>query len=384
MRIGTNIKIFFRVLKRTLLRCSPSILDLYLIRQFLGVLFLCLFAATSLFLVFELFEKMRIFVGYHCTFAQALAYLLLKVPLIVHLMTPVAVLVATLLSVGRLSQMSEITAMRACGASVFSLARPLLFAGAVVAAMMFIGGETVVPWATRRGEEIYHLDIKKKDVQGNFSRTNFWYRENNKFYSIGYYDSRNKMLTGISTFEMSDRFALHRRVDAQQVDWSQNSLVGWTMKNVVEIVPGDKNNFEVNTFRRAPLLFGKTPSDLNMERNPETLSYSDLKAYIAQLSLEGVPVTKYMVDLAAKISFPLVNIMVVLIAFPFALIPARSGNMSVSFVAGVSIGFGYYVLHAVSTSLGSAELLPVNLSAWTANIILALIGGYLLAGAEYN
>ncbi len=383
-RLSTNTKMLWRAVRRFFVRISPSVLDLYLIRQFLGVLFLCLFAATSLFLVFELFEKMRVFMGHQSTFVQALAYLLLKVPLIIHLMTPVAVLVAALLSVGRLSQLSEITAMRACGASILSLARPLLMAGALVAVLMFIAGETVVPWATRRSEEIYHLDIKKKDIKGNFSRTNFWYRENNKFYSIGYYDSRRKMLTGISTFEMDNNFGLQKRIDANEVTWSANPLIGWSMKNVVEILPHGEGNFEVSSFYRAPLMLNKSPSDFNMERSPETLSYQDLKAYLSKLSQEGVPVTKYLVDLAAKISFPLVNIIVVLVAFPFALIPARSGNLSASFVAGVSIGFGYYVVHAVSMSLGAAELLPVVLSAWTANIILGIIGGYLLAGAEYS
>ena len=108
------------------------------------------------------------------------------------------------------------------------------------------------------------------------------------------------------------------------------------------------------------------------------------KKSIEKLRGEGVSVTSYLVDLAAKLAFPFVNFIVVVIAIPFALIPARSGNLTMSFVAGVSIGFGYYIVHALSISLGKAELLPIVACAWTANVLLGSLGGYLLAGAESN
>ena len=103
-----------------------------------------------------------------------------------------------------------------------------------------------------------------------------------------------------------------------------------------------------------------------------------------KLKKEGISVTKYYVDLAAKISFPFINLIVVLIAFPFALISARSGNITKSFIVGISVGFLYYVVHAFSTSLGSAELIPVVPAAWAANILLGCAGGYFLSGMEYK
>jgi len=379
------LKVFTRSLRRFALRLSPTVIDRYILRQFFSVLMLCLFAAVSLFLVFELFERMRVFVENQSTLWQAVEYLGLKIPLIIQLMTPVSVLVAVLISIGRLSQLSEITAMRACGASVFSLVRPLLIAGFVVSVLMFVMGETLVPWATQRVEEIYHLDIKKKDIKGRFSKANFWYRDKNKFYSIGFYNSRTSTLEGISLFKIDDHFRLQKRIVASSASWGGSPLIGWSMKDVAEAVPSGKSDFSVTTFRELPLVIKEKPRDFyNLERSPETLSYTELRQYIAKLSGDGVPVTRYLVDLAAKVSFPLVNLIVVLVAFSFALIPARSGNMSLSFVAGVSTGFGYYVVHAISTSLGSAELLPVTLSAWSANILLGTIGGYLIARAEYR
>lgn len=360
-------------------------LQRYILREFLSVLLLCLFAATSLFLVIEMFQRVRVFVREGSTILQAMSYLVLKVPLIIHLMTPVAVLVATLISVGRLSQRSEITAMRACGASILSLAKPLLAAGVVVSVLMFIAGETIVPWATQRVEEVYHIDIRKRDVKGQYSKENFWYRDKNRFVRVGFYDSRNSTLKALSVFHVDDQFDLRKRIDAREAVWSKNPFVGWTMKDAVEARFGGENKFYVSRFTQLPLLIKETPKDFfNLKRKPETLSYLELRKYVEKLTQDGVPVTRYLVDLAAKISFPLVNLVVVLVGIPFALIPARSGNLNLSFIAAVTIGFGYYIVHAVSMSLGAAELIPIVPSAWTANILLGSIGGYLMAGAEYG
>src|SRR4051812_39075402 len=94
------------------------LLQRYLLRHFISAFLGCLLAFVTLFTVVDFFERLRTFIKEGSTFFQASTYILLKIPMIVHLMTPVAVLVATLLAVGRLSQLSEITAMRASGASI--------------------------------------------------------------------------------------------------------------------------------------------------------------------------------------------------------------------------------------------------------------------------
>ena len=387
-RIGTwrSGRVFLRRIRRLdpLRLVHFNMIERYILRQFFLVLILCLFAAVSLFLVFETFERMKIFLKEDSSLFQILSYLALKIPLITHLMTPVAVLVATLLSIGRMSQLSEITAMRSCGMSILSIARPLIFAGLLISGLMFLAGETIVPWSTQEGSELLNLDIKKKDQSGGLSKSNFWFREKGKFYSIGFYDSSKATLHNISIFELDQNFKLRKRIDSPQATWSNSPFIGWTMVSVSEI-SSPAGKFKVSSFPSLPLIVKETPKDFfNMKRDAETMSFHDLRDYIAKLRSEGVSVVRYLVDLQAKVSFPFVNVIVILVAFPFALIPARSGNLSSSLVAGVTIGFGYHVIHALCTSLGSAELLPVIPAAWAANILLGSLGGYLLAGAEYR
>jgi lipopolysaccharide export system permease protein len=254
----------------------------------------------------------------------------------------------------------------------------------VISLAMFTLGETVVPLCAQRVEELYQQDIKKKVELGTYSRENYWYRDGTRFFNIAHYDSRLSLLKELTIFEFNGAFELTKRIEAEEAEWG-GPQVGWIMKRPVEVTfePGGK--MRLTPFRQLPLVIEEQPEDFyNMKRDPETLNYRALDEYVVKLKSEGVPVTPYLVELAAKLSFPLVNVILILVAFPFALGTARSGTLTRGFVAGISIGFGYYFVHALSTSLGGAELIPVYPAAWAANILFATVGGYFLAGAEYG
>jgi len=358
------------------------LLQRYLLKHFITAFLGCLLAFVTLFIVVDFFERLRTFIKEGSTFFQASTYILLKIPMIVHLMTPVAVLVATLLAVGRLSQLSEITAMRAAGASIPWLVRPLFGAGLVISLLHFIGGETLVPWATQAVEELYHIDIKKKLEKGGLSRENFWFRKDNSFYSIDEYDSSKARLLGITRLDFDRQFRLRKRTDTQHADWL-SSRIGWSAKNTTEIEFESNNKLKLDTFKNLPFVVSEKPSDFyNMKRRPEEMTSSELRVYINKLKSEGVPVIKHLVELASKFSFPLVNAIAILLAFPFALGSARSGKLTRGFITGIGVGFAYHFAHAICSSLGSAELIPVTAAAWGANILFASLGVYLVSGAE--
>ncbi|MCC6954912.1 MAG: LPS export ABC transporter permease LptG, partial [Deltaproteobacteria bacterium] len=346
-----------------------GILERYILGQFFIIFAGCLCAFVSLFVVFDFFDRIRIFIREGSTLGQVALYVLLKIPVIIHLTMPIAVLIATLMSIGKLSQLSEITAMRACGRSVFAITRPLIAAGILLSGVMFVLGETIVPWATYEVEELYHLDIRKKAESGEYSRENIWHRSGNSFYTVAFYDSKNATLQDLSIFEFRPDFQLSRRVMAKSAKWHSPN-VGWTMNEITEVLFLGDGSVKFTAFRELPLIIKERPSDFyNLQRKPESLSYFGLRKYAAKLKSEGVPVTEYLVSLASKLSFPFVNVIAILVALPFSLASARSRTLTAGFIAGISLGFGYHVVHAISSALGAGELLPVSLAAWTANIL---------------
>jgi len=358
-----------------------SIIHRYILKQFLRNFGICLLAFSMLFLMVDFFDRIDNVLSEGAPFGLIFSYFLFKIPLIISLMLPLAMLVSTLLTIGLLSKNSELTAMRASGLTVFWIARPIFISALLLSLFALLLNETIVPDSQRRVREIYNLDIRQRDARGAYSQTDFWWRSQDTLYSVGIFDSRTNTLHDFSKFKIDETFQILERVDAPQVTWV-DPILGWTMNNVVtyRFLPEET---VVNRFNSLPLPISETPADFfDTERDPFTMSYGQLDRFIGKQMETGVSVSGYLADLYAKISFPFVVFIVTLVALPFALRPARSGSLAVSFLAGLIIGFSYYAVHSFSVSMGRAELWNPLLAAWMANIVMGFVGLILNLGAE--
>src|SRR3984893_5371787 len=99
---------------------------------------------------------------------------------------------------------------------------------------------------------------------------------------------------------------------------------------------------------------------------------------------DGRPVveTRYLVQLYSKLSFPLVHVIMALVAIPFALVSPRSGGRAMGIGLAIVIAIGYWVVHSIALAFAQADLLPAALAAWTANIVFAGIGTALFLSAR--
>ena len=113
-----------------------SIISRYIVSSYLAIIALCAGAFTSIYLVIDFLEKIGRFTRAQGKLQHILLFFLYKAPEIVNQVTPLAVLMATLLTLGMLSLNSELTAMRGCGLSLARITAPI-FAIAAVAALVF-------------------------------------------------------------------------------------------------------------------------------------------------------------------------------------------------------------------------------------------------------
>ena len=359
-----------------------KILHRYILGQFLRTFALCLTGLLFLFLVFDFMDRIDNILAEDVTVLIVLQYFLYKIPMTLTLMLPVAALVSTLLTFGILSKNSEITAMRAAGVRVLWLAKPVLLCGATVSLCALLMNETLVPFAQQRVKEIYNIDIKQKDKRGSYSGADLWWREDRSFYSVGFFDSRTKTFSDLVKLDTDNKFRVKSRTNAREVKWLNKEL-GWTMENGAEYTFADKQAPTVDTFSRLPLPIAKRPTDLfDYAVEPETMSLTRIRKFIREQQENGLPVGRYLADMNEKIAFPFINFIVILVALPFSLKPARSGSMAGSFVAGMLLGFTYYAVHSFSIAMGRAEMYPPVLAAWMANILLGVVGLILNLGAE--
>ena len=361
-----------------------KIIHRYILKQYARNLILALLVFMFLFIVFDLFDRMDDFLEHDAELGSILQYFLFKIPLNINFMLPVAVLVSTMLTIGLLSKNSELTAMRAGGLTIFWLARPMLVLSFVLSVGSIIFAETVVPYSTRRVNEVFNIDIRKKDLTGNYSRNDFWWRSRDKLYSANFFDSRSNTLYGLTQLRLGNDFVVLERTEADAAKYVDD-ILGWSMSEVEEyrFEEGVGTAPEVNSLSSLPLPIDERPQDFyDAKTDPFEMGYFQLKRFIADQSENGIETGDLLANLYAKVSFPFIIFVVTLLALPFALKPARTGSMAPSFLAGLIIGLGYYAVHSIGLALGRAEIWPPLLAAWCANLVMGFIGLILNLGSE--
>jgi lipopolysaccharide export system permease protein len=113
---------------------------------------------------------------------------------------------------------------------------------------------------------------------------------------------------------------------------------------------------------------------------PEEMTYAQLSGYVRELRRKGYEAWGYETDLHAKIAYPLLNILISMLAIPFALRSPRSGGVWRSIGLGLLVGFACWVVLSTSLSLGRKGVLPALLAAWLPGVLFAGSGAALFRG----
>jgi len=112
-------------------------------------------------------------------------------------------------------------------------------------------------------------------------------------------------------------------------------------------------------------------------RQYSEMNYEELRNYIRDLQQSGFDVVRLRVQLWKKIAFPLITLVMAVLALPFALSAGRRGALSGVAVALLIAG-GYWVSAVLFETLGNGSQLPPFVAAWMPDVIFGLAGGYMI------
>ena len=353
-----------------------KILVRYLTFEFLRNLFLISACFLSLFLIIDFFEKIRMFLSNNATFQQMATYFLFRIPLIVSQFLPAATLLTALMTYGYLSRHSEIVAMKANGISLYRASFPILIIAASICILIFFLNERITPYTNERCEQIRFIEVQKRQSLGSFKQDQIWYRGQKGIYNFRLFDVQTNRLRGITIYYMGQDMKLTMRLDAEWGEWLDGR---WLLHNllITRFQTGEFPTLE--NIAQQTVDLPEKPDDFKVvQKNTESMGYSDLKRYINKLQSEGYDVTQYVVDLHGKIAFPLVSIILTVIGISFSLRSERSGGIAQGIGIGLFIGFSYWLVFAFGMSLGRSGALPPLLAAWLGNILFGVVSVFLL------
>ena len=357
----------------------PLLLDKLILRDFVTYLGMILLSFLLLTLVFTFFELMGDIVRNRIPMLMVGQYLLNVSPQMIYTMAPLSVLLAVLTTIGLLHKTNEITAMKATGTSIYRVVFPVLVIAAVLSSALFWFDQSYIPAANQRQETLRN-QIKGKPAQTYLRPDRKWiFGEHNTIYYYGFFDPDQNTFANITAFQFDPAtFQLTGRVHASRAHWSPllRKWVfeqGWA-RTFHESAVQSYHTFDAETFP----LFIEAPSYFKKEvRQSSEMNYPELRAYIADLQQSGFDVVRLRVQLQKKIAYPLITLIMAVLAVPFSLSSGRKGALTGIAVA-LSVGILYFVAAGLFEAMGNASQLPAAMAAWAPDLIFALLGGYLM------
>jgi LPS export ABC transporter permease LptG len=357
----------------------PMILDDMIVQDFILYLGLIVVSFLLLMEVFTFFELLKDIVRNRVPLMLVGEYLLNLIPYLIYNLLPLSVLLAVLVTFGLMQKSSEITAMKATGISVYRIIVPILVIAAAIAGALFLFDQFYLPQANKR-QDALRSRIKGKAAQTYLRPERKWiFGENSTIYYYEFFDPDQNRFASIQAFEVDPHtLDLKRRIYATSARWN-DSLHAWVFEQGwVRTFSGsairEYRTFDVSTFPELT----EPPGYFKKEvKQSSEMSYTELLRYIRELQQGGFDVVRLRVQLHKKFAFPLITLVMAVLAIPFSMSAGRHGALA-GVATAVGIAVVYWIASGLFEAMGNTSQLPPLLAAWSPDVIFALAGGYLI------
>ncbi len=353
-----------------------KILDKYLIKQFLQTIVFGLFAFTLIFVVIDMMENLDDFIDQNVAAPIVLHYYFVFSPDIIKLITPIAVLFGALFTAGKAAQLSELTAIKASGVSMYRFMLPFLITTFFISIFSVYFAGYLVPMANKTKLNIEMQYLKKGF---NYTGSNLFFQDSRtRIVNISYFDNSILQANRVSIqgFDKNDLTRMVYRIDAVRMVYDTVAHV-WIAKNGIERI-FHQNTQTAEYFKDMKIdSLNFTPAELlTKQQKPEEMNLTELKKSIETQQRAGNDATNSLIDYYSRFSFPTASLIIVLFGLPISA-NKRRGGLAVQVGINILVTFIYLVFMQISLAFGKNGALNPLLTAWFANLVF-------LAAAIYN
>jgi LPS export ABC transporter permease LptF/LPS export ABC transporter permease LptG len=380
----------------------PSLLDRYIARSWRSNVALVLLAFSAVYFLGEFMDLIDDFQQHKVKGRTIFLYYAYHVWQIGFTVAPIAVLVGVLITLGLLARRNEITAMKAGGISIYRASAPVLGMGLLASLLLYGMQEWVLPHTNKIAAAQRNV-IKGRPAQSSDQFDRRWLlASDERFYNFEYIVGRPEDDAGAADPGSWSGFAVHRlsifdvdprtwqlreRLYADRAAWnpvtrSYDLERGWRRTTGLRSVFHTFQNQRVRALGRDPGGELEPPAYFKREEKPsDTMRFGELQRYIASLAARGFDVARLRVQLHRKLAFPMVGLVMTLLAVPFSFVVARKGALYGIGIA-IVIAIVYWAVLGIFGALGDNALLAPWLAAWAPNLLFGAAGLYLILTLE--
>ena len=346
-------------------------IDKYLVRQFLQTIIFGIVSFTLIFVIINMVDNIGSFLDQNVSAGIIIHYYVVFTPDIIKLMTPVSVLFAALFTAGKAANLSELTAIKASGVSLYRFMTPFLITAFIISLLSIYFAGYVVPQANQIKEEI---EMKYLNSGYNYIGSNIIFQDSRtRIVDISFFDgTRNQAVrVSIEEFDKNDPTRMVSRIDAADMVYDTASHIWIAHNGIKRIFQSETQSADYfSTMNLNSLNF--TPSDLSdKQQKPENMNLSQLKKLIQSQEKAGNDPTSSLIEYYSRFSFPMASIIVVFFGLPISA-NKRRGGLAVQVGINILVTFIYLVFMQISLAFGKNGALSPLLTAWSANLIFLI------------
>lgn len=355
----------------------------YLIWNFLKMFLIVMCGAILVFVVIDFVGNIKTWLARDMK--DVGDYYLSYLPYIVYLITPVALFISVLASVGNMARHLEMSAMQSSGQSPLKTLLPIFLLGAFVSVGSFEMSEHWLPDANHRRFEIMETNAQKRKNPRIREKQDFTFIDSDRIsWFFKHYSGTNRMGRDVVLL-IREHGHLVERYDAKIVRWGANSDDGsdscWVFERGYSRFfrkDGSVVSFPIKRLKMGNKVMTR-PDDLINERQlSDEMDSRMVKNRIDVLRRSGEDTRVMETALHFKYSAHWMNLIVLLIGAALCHRYSRSGGLSQKFGVGLLIVFSYYILERIGLKMGENGALTPFWAAWISHFIYGFLAMVML------
>ena len=359
-----------------------KIINRYIFKEIAYPFIIILFILTFVLLMGKILQIMDLVINKGVNVFSILKIIFFLLPSFMLFTVPIALLIAILIAMGRLSADNEITALKTSGISLMQIYYPVAVASLITFAFTIFTSYFLVPqsnFATKRllfniVQQNATIGIKEKVFNADFKGFLFYAEKipDNKNYMEGIIVSDNRIIGEQNTI-------LAKR--AYLVSDPESMKVKLTLEDgSIHTVSADLKNYRKIDFKSYDINLDLSTALASIDESSKSSTEMTVRELLAKMKKPGLDpaaIRELAIEVHKKFTIPLSCIFFGMLALPLGIRSHRSVK-SRGFAVGLIVVSLYYLLRIGGEAFAETGYISPALGVWVPSLIFALMGTCLL------
>jgi len=359
-----------------------KIINRYIFKEIAYPFIIILFILTFVLLMGKILQIMDLVINKGVSVFSILKIIFFLLPSFMLFTVPIALLIAILIAMGRLSADNEITALKTSGISLMQIYYPVAIASLITFAFTIFTSYFLVPqsnFATKRllfniVQQNATIGIKEKVFNADFKGFLFYAEKipDNKNYMEGIIVSDNRIIGEQNTILAKKAYL---------VSDPESMKVKLTLEDgSIHTVSSDLKNYRKIDFKSYDINLDLSTALASIDESSKSSTEMTVRELLAKMKKPGMDpaaIRELAIEVHKKFTIPLSCIFFGMLALPLGIRSHRSVK-SRGFAVGLIVVSLYYLLRIGGEAFAETGYISPAFGVWVPSLIFALMGTCLL------